>query len=330
MSHRCLAVLFSVIGVIALSAIPVAAQTAPRTAWGDPDLQGVWDFRTLTPLERPDDVGEKTSFTDEEAAVFVRALPERDQALFATFLDDPDVAYELWDDRGTVLTDDKRTSLVVDPPDGKIPRTAASQARFFERLSQIFAVGRPDSHLDRMLSERCIEWTPTPLNTAFSNNNVQLFQTPDSVVILHEMIHDIRVIYLDSRPHLPDRVRQLRGSSHGQWEGDTLVVETKGFSHEVNIASFLGAGQNRRVMERFQLTDADTIRYEYTIDDPNTWAQPWTAGFHWKNHAGPTFEYACQEFNYGMTGILSGARAEEYRELTGEEYNRPAVEAEYR
>ena len=236
MSSPCWITVFGLFVLLSGCTLPQSADddAVHLTPWGHPNLQGVWDFRTLTPLERPSHMGEKTSLTEQEAAEFVATVPERDHALFATFLEDPGAAYELWDDRGTALTENHPTSLVIDPPDGKIPRTEASQRQLSERITQFF-VGRPDSHEDRALSERCLEWTPTPLNVAFSNNNIQIFQTMESVVILHKMIHDVRVIYLDSRPHLPDTMRQLRGSSRGHWEGDTLVVESKGFSHDVML-----------------------------------------------------------------------------------------------
>ncbi len=283
--------------------------TEPRTPWGHPDLQGVWDFRSLTPLERPDGL-EKQFLTDEEAAEFVSATPERNRAFLANVLGDRDVGQELWDDTGSALTDDNRTSLIVDPADGKVPRTEANQAAMFEVLGNAF-LSRPDSHEDRLSSERCFQWTPTPLLPTFSNNNVQIFQTPDAIVLLHEMVHDIRVIYLDDRPHLADHMRQLRGSSRGHWEGDTLVVESTNFNDE---AGFLFASPNRLVVERFSRTDVNSIRYEYTIDDPDAFSEPWTAVLPLKKTELPIYEYDCHEGNRSITVMLEAARAEDAAE----------------
>ncbi len=297
-----------------LAQAPMAAQTQtiasetpppPRTPWGAPDLGGIWDFRSATPLERPDELADREFYTDEEAAELEEHAVERlyaDNAARAGSV----AEFELWADMGTELAGHNRTSLVVDPPDGRIPRTTPGQ----ERQDTLGAIwGRSaDGPEDRTLSERCIMWTPTPLTPVFSNNNVQLFQTPDYVVMYHEMIHDVRVLPLDGRPHLDERIRQWRGDSRGYWDGDTLVVETTNFTDKT---TFEGSGPNLRLVERFTRMDADTLRYAYTMDDPESFTRPWSVELPMTLSEGPVFEYACHEGNRGMVNILEIARGEE-------------------
>ncbi len=291
-----------VAGVGAQSPSSSAAREAHRTAWGDPDLQGVWTWRTATPLERPAVFAGRDALTDAEAAEFAQGFDARFEA-------NPPLNsvlnLELWLDHGTTLTDDHRTSLVIDPPDGRIPRKpgGAGPGRQFAR----FFV-RPDSHEDRIAQERCILYTTSPVNPQFNSNLLQLFQTPDVVVIHYEAIHDVRVVSLDGRPPLPSQIRQLHGDSRGHWEGDTLVVHTTTFRDEYN---FQGAGSNLHLVERFTRVDAETLDYEYTIEDADTFTRPWTALLPMKRTDQSLYEYACHEGNRGLELILAGARAED-------------------
>ena len=306
----------------ALTSVPAAAQSdgaggAPRTAWGDPDLAGVWDFRTLTPLERPEALGEKAFLTSEEAAAFEQqALLERNadrrdgaDRSFGIGSDIERAYNDFWWDYGSNVTADRRTSLIVDPPDGRIPWTPAGKARpgtFDGAFSGVPAAG-PE---DRALSERCILGfnSGPPMGPSAYNNNVQLFQTPDTVVIFNEMIHDARIVPLDGRAHLDAGIRQWMGDPRGRWEGSTLVVETTNFLRETHFA---GSSANLHLVERFTRVDHDTLLYEFTASDPATFSRPWTAQIPMKRSDGPLFEYACHEGNYGMFNLLAGARADE-------------------
>jgi hypothetical protein len=278
-----------------------AGREAPRTSWGDPDLRGVWTWRTGTPLERPRQWSDRETVSEEEAAAFAEGFD-------ANFEANPplnsELNLELWLDHGTTLTEDRRTSLVIDPPDGRIPRKGRGGpgrqfARFFTR---------PESYEDRIAQERCIMYTTTPVHSQFNSNLLQLFQTPDVVVIHYEANHDVRVVPLDGRPHVPDQIRQLHGDSRGHWEGDTLVVETTNFRDEYN---FQGAGAQYHLVERFTRIDDDTIDYEYTVEDPESYTQPWTALLPLKRTDESLYEYACHEGNRGLELILEGARAED-------------------
>ena len=287
---------------------------APRTADGRPDLQGVWDFRSLTPLERPEAIADQDVFTAEEAAQFTEerlAALDKDQP-------GPDGRIPLsggyndfWWDYGRELTDDLRTSLVVDPPDGRIPSlTADGRERADQRRA---ALGR-DAHgpEDRGAFERCILGfnAGPPMNPSAYNNNMQLFQTAGHVVILNEMVHDARIVPLDGSDHLPDGVRQWRGDSRGRWEGDTLVVETKNFTAKT---SFRGTGPGLRLVERFTRVAEGTLLYEYTITDPASFERPWSVAVPMRKNDLPVFEYACHEGNYGMLNLMVSARSEDAR-----------------
>ncbi len=272
----------------------VAAQT-PTTAWGDPDLQGVWDFRTITPLERPAELEGKEVLTAEEAAAFEQetlAARNKDQRASDGISADRDVANaynQFWWDYGDALTEDRRTSLVVDPPDGRIPR---KQSR--SELAALYSDRIPAGPEDRPLWERCIigfDSGPPMLPSAY-NNNVQLLQTPDHAVILNEMVHSARIVPLDRRPHLSSEIRQLVGDSRGHWDGDTLVVESTNFLRETG---FTGSGANLHLVERFTRADADTLVYEFTVEEPENFTQPWTAMIPMRRNGEPMFEYACHE-----------------------------------
>lgn len=308
----------------------VAQDDVPRTPWGKPDLNGYWDYHHLTPLQRPEEFANVAVMTEEQAKdwednAFYREAERRGQS-------NPNVNFvgvDLWHEEALDEweTDDHRTSLIIDPPNGRIPPMLESRQE--ERRAVQRYRGRPRGPEDRTMMERCI-WAPQsvpPVKTLIENAMLQLVLTEDYAVIVAERMHDSRIVPLDNRPPLDSDIKQYYGSATGYWDGDTLVIETTGIHPSY---SYQGSSPDMKVIERLTLKPDNRIWYEYTIDDPRTWDQPWTAGYHWKNHEGPTFEYACHEFNYGMTGILSGARAEEHRELTGEAYERPVVEAEYR
>ena len=285
----------------------------PRTPYGQPDLQGLWTNATVTPFERPAEMSGKQVLTEQEASEFEqRTNQARDADRRAPGTGaDVDLAYnQFWYDRGTKVIPTRRTSLVVDPPDGRLPPlTPEAQGKANARAAARRA-SPADGPEDRSLAERCILW-PTagpPMLPAGYNNNYQILQTPDYVVILIEMIHDVRIIPLDGRPHAPQSIRQWSGDSRGHWEGDTLVVNTTNFTNKTN---YRGSGENMRLTERFTRVAPDTLNYEFTVDDPASFTKPWTAAIPMMKTQGPIFEYACHEGNYGMTNLLSGARAEE-------------------
>jgi len=283
-----------------------ASSAVPRTPDGRPDLQGIWDFAQLTPLERPGDFAGKQSLTDDEAEEFAQRRIEtsnkdrRDGGAAA----DVERAYnDFWWDFGTRVA--RQTSLVVDPPDGRIPAlTPEAQQRIAQRR------GRYDNPEERPLAERCILGfnSGPPMVPSAYNNNVQLVQTRDHVVIVNEMIHSARIVDLNGRAHRPSSVRFLTGDSVGHWDRDTLVVDTTNFSTE---GGFRGATVNLHLVERFTRVDADTLRYEFTVDDPATWTKPWSASIPMTRSEERMFEYACHEANYALEGVLKGARYQE-------------------
>ena len=295
---------------IGLAAATVAAQetdrgwVAPQTPWGHPDLQGVWDQTTGTPLERAADASDREFLSAEEAA-------ERERRRFAAFDAPPragspgNYGSQWRDGSRNALT---RTSLIVDPPDGRIPAlTAAGERRAAENAAR--RRDRPaDSWTDRNLWERCItRGTPRVPNNY--NSNILILQTPDAVVMLNEMINETRVVPLDGRPHVASGVRLWNGDSRGRWEGDTLVVETTNFSDQQVFRGFPVG--DLRLVERFTRTGPDSIDYEMTLSDPATYTRDWTVVLPMIANGGGMFEYACHEGNYGMEGILAGHRAEE-------------------
>ena len=296
----------------AKTAARAGAFRAPRTTWGEPDLQGIWDFATITPMERPKELAGKEVLTAEEAADFERrTLQQRnpDRRDGGSQADVGRAYNQFWWDYGTKVVGTHRTSLVVDPPDGRVPAlTPEGQKRADARTA--IRQGPPSGPEDRNLWERCILGgnAGPPMAPGPYNNMVQLFQSPGYVVVYNEMINDARVVPLDGRPHLPPGIRQWRGDSRGRWEGPTLVVDTTNFSNQPN---FRGATAGLHVVERFTRVAADTLLYEFTVSDPMTWTKPWSAAIPMTKTAGPIFEYACHEGNYGMVNMLAGARAQE-------------------
>ena len=292
-----------------------AAQTL-RTDWGHPDLQGIWDRHSITPLERPENVGGREFFTEKEIADLERQalVTNTDEARQEDKARDVGTAYnDFWWDRATRVTS-KRTSLVVDPADGKVPPlTPEAVGRAKQESSR--AVGSlgtggrgADSPEDRSLWERCITQGTPRLAAGAYNANMQIIQSPDYVVILHEQIHEARIVPLSNRPHLPANLQLWLGDSRGHWEGDTLVVETTNFSDKTN---FRGSTTGLRMVERIRRTDANTLDYRVTFSDPTTWTKPWTVAMPMPKTKGEIYEYACHEGNYGLKGILAGARIEE-------------------
>jgi hypothetical protein len=287
------------------------AWTPPRAADGHPDLQGIWDYRSATPLERPAQFAGRETMTPEEVDAYEQRAAEREDGRPP---DDPRTEQSVhpswWLDYGKTVVKTRRTSLIVDPPDGKIPPfTADAKARIAARRAAAQSHGPADSPEDRSLFERCLtRGVPDGMLPGPYNNNMQLLQTPGYVVIFTEMIHDARIVPMDGRPHDGPEMRKWMGDSRGHWEGDTLVVDTTNFT---NKTSFRGSGPALHVIERFTRVDRDTLEYRFTVDDPTTWTKPWTVAYPMVKTEGPIYEYGCHEGNYGLRDILSGARSEE-------------------
>ena len=283
-----------VAAVAALGLVPAAVlgQTArPRTPWGAPDLRGVWSHGTATPLERPERYGERDRLTDAEVAEVDAAQRSADGV---------GARRVVWWERSL---SDGRSSMIVDPPDGRIPYSASGRERRDARPGQT-----SEGPEGRSPQERCISYGIPRLGGPYSQN-VHIAQTPDHVLLLHEMVHEFRVVPLDGRPHVPGHVRQWLGDSRGRWEGDTLVVETTNFR---DAQWFQGLSQGgMRLVERFTRLDAGTVRYAVTFEDPDLWTQPWTAEILMPPTEGAMFEFACHEGNTGMTALLEIARMEE-------------------
>ncbi|MGQ0735649.1 MAG: hypothetical protein ACT4QD_18595 [Acidobacteriota bacterium] len=283
----------------------------PRTPWGHPDLQGVWSTATITPFERAADMANKPFLAPEEVADFERQTVERTNRDRRDGGAEADVARaynDFWWDSGTRVVPTRRTSLVIDPPDGRVPAlTPEAQKRVDDLAAARKTRGLADYPEDRNLWERCLtRGVPNVMLPQVYNNNYQVYQTPDYVVVVAEMIHDARIIPLNGRPHLSRSVRQWMGDPVGRWEGDTLVVETTHFTHKT---SYRGAGEHLRLVERFTRTAPDVLTYQVTVEDPTTFSRPWTAELPARRGDGEMYEYACHEGNYGLEGILRGARA---------------------
>jgi hypothetical protein len=302
------------LGVLTLIlATPLLAQrnnTVPRAPDGHPDLEGIWTNATITPLERPAELAEKPTLTDAEAlalekksaAALAAVDGQSEGPLLAAAGSSGTGAYNmLFIDRGSEFArvdGVKRTSLITDPPDGKVPSlTAPSRSG-----------GRFDSVKDRPLAERCLlgfgSTSGPPMLPVLYNNNYQIVQTPGHVMILVEMVHDARIVRMNGK-HASPEVRQWLGDSIGHWEGDTLVVDTTNFTDQTR---FHGSSENLHVIERFKRTDAGAILYRATIHDPATFSKPWTIEYPFVATKGPIYEYACHEGNYALTDILGGAR----------------------
>ena len=323
---------------LALAAEPVAAQidgyAAPRTAWGTPDIGGVWNSSTVTPLQRPEAQADKEYLTEEEAAAVEQRVVEANARANAP----SEVRTEplpvggnvggynsFWLDRGTTVVPTRRTSLVVDPPNGRLPALTPAYERHVtsrerQRIKDIREGAVPaESYAQFDYGDRCIWYRGVPsLPTAY-NNNYQLVQTEDVIAIVQEHIHDVRFIFLDDRPRVHG-IDQFGGHSRGHWEGDTLVVKTSGFGDRAYLFSPGGGPQGgtnwdlsgqHTVVERFTRVAPDVLDYQFTVADPHTWITPWTGSSPWAKGDLPLYEYACHEGNYGMENILAGSRMEE-------------------
>ena len=278
------------------------------TPWGDPDISGMWSYASLTPLQRPESLGDKEFYTPEEAA----------QIFTNTQQDAPDRPGDVgsynyqWFDRGEISAD-FRTSLIVDPPNGRLPVTEATIASQRER-AEYLRDHSADSWLDRTNWDRCLTYHGVPPVSSGYNNSYHIVQNENFVAIHVEMIHDVRIIPIDDRPQLHDNIRQWNGDSRGYWDGDTLVVRTANFSDKTRHR--FPSSRNTVAVERFRRVGEDMIDYSFTIEDPTVYSQPWTAIRPMPRLPDyKQYEYACHEGNYAMTYILRGARAEEARAL---------------
>jgi hypothetical protein len=292
-----------------------ATRTATRTPWGDPDLQGTWDNKSITPLERPQELADKAFLTVAEAAELEKRTADN-RADRPPREGDTGTYNQLWFDRGTSVVSTRRTSMIVDPPDGRKPPLSAEGQKKQAAIAAYVRANGLDGPEGLDVWDRCIT-RALPMFPAAYNNNFQILQAPGYVVILMEMIHDVRIIPLDGRPHISQEIRQWLGDSRGRWEGDTLVVDTTNFSEKTHgmlggglTAGFSGLGETLRLIERFTRVADDSILYEVTVDDP-TFTKPWTAAMPVSKTDGLIFEYACHEGNYALPGILGGARAQE-------------------
>jgi hypothetical protein len=324
MRNRLVRAGFPLLMALALAPLPAAAQGTrskpPRTPDGKPSLEGTFTFSTITPLQRPQALAGKETLTAAEAAAFeVAENTRQNRDLFDPEKGQPSAGYpsraeggvlsynEFWYERGNRMTEDKRTSLVTDPPDGRIPFTVETRRKNAQVSRDLYA-GVANDYEDRSLADRCLMGfnAGPPMTPGAYNNNLQIVQTSSYVVIMTEMVHSARIIPIDGRPH--GTLRQWHGDSRGRWEGDTLVVETANFHRETSLS---GSSRDTRLVERFTRVDDDTIKYEFTVSDPNTYTQPWSAMFPLVKTDSPIYEYACHEGNYAMPNILKGARLQE-------------------
>ena len=332
MNGRRITFALALLALVPLAVAPAAAQddwTVPRTADGQPDLQGIWANNSATPMERPEQLGEKARLTDEELADLTARIAEfRDaeqagdllgdrliqQALGNAEFQDFDVITGNYNAFWLVERElDNRTSLIIDPPNGRRPALTPEAQ---ERAAALGAYRRDhpsDGPEDRTLGDRCLHFAAPSMGSGY-NSYLQILQTPDHVAILQEMGHEIRSIPLDSGAHAG--IPQWNGDARGRWEGDTLVVETRDYSPQ---ARFSGGTENLHVVERFSRISPDVLRHEITLNDPETWTQPWTVELLHTSTMDPIFEYACHEGNYAMPGILGGARREEAEAAAGQQ-----------
>ena len=318
----CLREVASVTAILALAPVVLAGQapsppadtrSVPRTPDGRPDLQGTWTNATLTPLERPRELAGKEFFTRAEAAQHERQMRDRNNADRRDGNPEADLAVgynDAWWDRGTTVVPTRRTALVIDPKDGRIPPLTPEAEQKAAARAEARRLRPADGPEDRSLADRCIVrgTAGPPMLPAGYNNNYQIVQSPESVAILVEMIHDARIVPLTPRPHLSGKIRQWLGDSRGRWDGDTLVVETTNFTDKTN---FRGSGSALHVVERFTRVDRDTLLYQFTVDDPASFTRPWSGEIPMKRAEGPLFEYACHEGNLSMENILGTVRDEE-------------------
>jgi hypothetical protein len=322
-----------VVSVLGLMLTAAGAPLAPTTLAAEhPDFHGYWTNATFTPLERAPELGTKEFFTQLERAPELGTKEFFTQAEAAAEFkkrqdrylgqSKTDVHYDdaIWQGETYDNEPNLRTSLIYDPPDGRIPPLTPDGAKRLAARVKAQQAGPADGPEIRSLAERCIAWgnVGPPMLPPTYNANLQIMQTARDVIIYHEMIHDARIIPLDGRRHLPPNIRQLAGDSVGRWDGNTLVVDTTNFTDRTN---FRGAPRSTRqdiyasdtlhVVERFTMTAPNRIRYQFTVDDPAVWTRSWSGEIPLRRFEGPLFEYACHEGNYGLANILRGARARE-------------------
>jgi hypothetical protein len=318
MFNRFLVCLGAVLAVVIPASSP--GQAVPgKPAWqsrrlpdGQPDLQGIWTNATITPMERPAEFAGKPFMTEQEAAEYEKNYVQHQKESFTNDVNGP--LRLTWWDSGSKVVQTRRTSIVIDPPDGKIP-PLTPQAQTAERVRRAATrSGHIDTVADRPLNERCIIW-PTdgpPMMSSFYNNNYRIVQSQGYVAIYIEMVHDVRMIPLDGRPHVASNIRSWMGDSVGHWEGDTLIIDTTNFNGRT---SFRGSDENLHVIERFRRTAEHTLLYQFTIDDPSAFTQPWTGEVPWLSAPGPLYEYDCHEGNFhSMASMLKTARSEEAKQ----------------
>jgi len=313
-------------GVVTL-VVAGQAQSRSRTSWGDPDLQGVWSNATLTPLERPADLKDKEFFTDAEVADIERTGLERTLKPLAVEVAASGELNDRWLELGKVVRS-RRTSLVIDPADGKIPYTPEGKKRRDAAFAKLLNLVPANSFEDRNLAERCLMTGGLLVPNPFYLNNHQIFQNRGYVVIVSEVMRQTRIIPLDGRAPLAPGISQWAGDSRGRWEGETLVIETTNFNDK---GGFQAATAGLRLVERFTKVDNQTMDYQLTISDPATFTQPWTLLNTMRRIPGPIYEYGCHEGNYGLPNILSGARAQERaraQEKAPAQANAPAQEGQ--
>jgi len=321
MNRGFLAVLIVLSVVVASGSSPASAQTPssgakaakwqqPKTPWGDPDMQGIWNNVTATPLERPKELGEKSLLTDTEAQEYEQQIADRRAKAEAR----PHTGYaaSIWFETSQSLSE-RRTSLLVEPPGGRLPALTPDAQKAADKQAERRKASPADGWEDRGPYERCItRGLPGAMMPGFYNHNYQILQTPGYVAIVVEMIHDARIIPMDGRSHLGSGISQWLGDSRGRWEGNTLVVETTGLRDvDLRNAAVFGTSAKGRVVERFTRVAPEEMSYTVTMEDPSTFTQTWTASIPMKKVEGPLYEYACHEGNYGLPNILSGHRQEE-------------------
>lgn len=308
--------------------LPAAAQAEPqaipRTAWGAPDLQGVYDFGTATPFQRPAELAGRAEFTDEEAALQEQINAQQFAEGVNTENLTPPNYNNFWFDNGSGVLPTRQSSLIVDPPDGRLPARTPQQERKSE--AERAAGGRParmhfggvgvDGPEDRGLGERCLLGfnSGPPVMPSAYNNYLQVFQTPDHIVIFTEMVHEARIVPLDGRAGLPRSIPQWLGDSRGRWDGDTLVIVTENFRPDRGFSMGtppVGPSERMQLTERLTRVDAETLLYEYTYDDAEVFTRTFSVSLPLRRTDSAVFEYACHEGNYGLMNILEGARAEE-------------------
>ncbi len=318
MTYRRIAIVAAVTALLALAPVFAAAQSVdtPRTIWGAPDLGGIWDYSSLTPMSRPKEFKDKAVLTEEESAAFLRQ-----RTAFYEGLDDDktvpgnEVPSRVFVDAGTTVVADRRSSLIIDPPTGRRPPTVEAAAERRTAWRGSYGKHPFNSYEDFGLMDRCLGTIGFPIVPGPYNNNVQIFQTPDHVAILAESMHFVRIIPLDGRPH--SGLAQFGGDGRGHWEGDTLVVESTNFD---GYLTMIGT-EPQLLVERFTRV-GDTIQYELTVDDPNMWETTWTVRVPIQKTDGLVYEYACHEGNYGLMNMLSIARAADRTAASESEQNR--------